>query len=463
MMLPVKYMKPTLKTQLNMGMAYDFYPQNWYVWIDRDSVVTSKGKSTFFLEQFLVVEEREHQVHIVKDNGSYEVLSGRFDRLQQPVDYGWVDKDQLILWNSALYSYETNFRIKVLPITEVSIIGPRVKQIIHGEKFMKYYNSPTALQPNEREAKVHDILYIYKRLGNRSLVGNIEGLFKSNQQLIIGWVDNDIIYLWENRITLEPSKAREAVQERKSHHVRASVFIDQADARAFIRNPSSVATALWKEDRYEKGYDNYWKRLPVLSSRDGVIETAVYIDLATVFEQFAIEEIDSLNLARLRLLLKMNYHFLIKGYTAHIIDNMNRPVYDYVLFLDSDELNDLIVTLNKLTCSRIDASGRRESLYNAFRQIFRVNYGLAIPEVQHLSLSKIMGLITGLESTSGLLKRYSLDDIQDPIAMDESGLESVLEYIISKRDLLQRIVPDDRYYYVSNLRPYYWLPQDVLP
>lgn len=762
MYLPSKYLKPTVKTQSNTGVAHDLTPQFWYVWTDRDGVITSNGKTTSFLEQFLVVDEKEDRVHIVKDNGSFDLLSGKFDKLQQPVDYGWVLKDHLILWSSALYSDETNFRIKVLTITDISMMSRREEQIMRGEKLMEYYNSPTSKQPNDLETKLFEVFYIYKRVGNRSLVGVKESLLRNSQHTIHGWVDNNMVQTWGHRQTLEPNKAMEAVQERKSKNIKASVFADHADARAFISDPPSVSTAFWNNDHYEKGYDNYWKRLPILSSRDGVIETAVISDLIAVGERdgrleidtidaeeyeklnrlyneqtlrtskinmvFVIDgtrsmegpiasvrdaviktasrlqesmnkfqfgaviyrdyedeqddrcfeslnlgdyssfyrfmnsvrtddpkcfnstvsegmykgllkagrlfrgkdretnvivlvgdagdreaswrvgesevvemmvrngvslitlqahnyddaaydkfiwqtrtlatktaeqltdiqiaqygernlgmttrpqfrqsrrgkrtlynlvnspvagalqyapkseeiqpeiiesevrriilEIDSSNTALLtnlemligsygetgftreaiqmlinarfpkefiEILSMRRYQFLIKGYTAHTLDDLDRSLYDFILFVDGDELNDLIVTLNKLTNPLIDASGRRESLYNAFMQILVVNYGVTIGEVKHLSLSKIMELITGLESTSDLLKRYTLDDIQDPITMNESGLDSVIEYIKGKRDLLQRIVPDERYFFISNLRPYYWLSQEVLP
>jgi hypothetical protein len=760
---PVKYLKPTVQTQLNTAVAHDLTPQFWYVWTDREGVVTSNGKSTSFLEQFLVVDEKEDRVHIVKDNGSFDQLSGKFDKLQQPVDYGWVLKDHLILWSSALYSAETNFRIKVLTITDISMMSQREEQIMRGEKLMEYYNSPTTSKANELETKLFEVFYVYKRLGNRSLVGVKESLLKNSQHTIHGWVDNNMIQIWGHRQTLEPSKDRDAVLERKSKNVKASVFADKSDAKAYISNPSAVSTAFWNNDQFEKGYDTYWKRLPILSSQDGVIETAVISDLIAVGErdgkleidtidaaeyeklqklyneqttrtssinmvfvidgtrsmaapiasvrdavistanslqeslnkfqfgaviyrdyenaqddrcfeslrlgdyssfyrfmngirtddpkcfnstvsegmykglikagrlfrgkeretnvivlvgdagdreapwrvgdsevlemmvsngvslitiqahnyadpayedfiyqahglsintaerltqiqletygernlsglttrphfrqskmgnrtlfnlesspvagglQYApkkqeihpdiiksevrriIHEIDSSNIALLNnltmlinsygesgftreaiqmlinarfpkefieLLSKTRYQFLIKGYTSHSVDHLDRSVYDFILFVDGEELNDLILTLNELTNPMVDASGRRESLYNAFMQILVVNYGVTIDDVKHLPIAKIMELITGLESTSELLKRYTLDDIRDPITMDEGELDGVIEYIKTKRDRLLRIVPDKNYYFISNLRPYYWLSQDVLP
>ncbi len=763
MNIPTKYIKPTASTQNETGLSESFRGDYWKVWIDREKLVTSTGMQTELLDEFWVVEESESRVHIVKDNGSFDGYE--FDDEILPVDFGWVPKKRVILWNTSLYDEKTKFREKVLTISDINHMEKNKDQIIKGEKLMEFFGSPATKVPLDKETTLFEVFYVYKTEGERVLIGKDESLDKRvAKNVIYGWVDMDIIQLWGHRQTLEPASGIQQVQMRKSKGVKTSVFASPDETRKYIQNPVNNTRSFWNDDHYEAGYDPYWKRFPILSNENGIVETAVISDLITVSENeegevevdtvdakeyerlnklyneqkertsqinvvfvvdgtrsmeepiesvkkaviqtatrlyesvnkfqfgaviyrdynnakddkcfelsplgdylqfnrfmnrvstddpacfnstvsegmykglmkadglfrgkeretnvivlvgdagdrqapwrigedevvkmlvknraslitiqahrwknqayedffyqardlsllsakklsgiqkqmygstnltaltttprfaqsksgnrtlFNLEnspvdgglqiagkdevippdiiesevkrillEIDSTNqdlLASLDLMIqsygetgftpeaiqilinagfpaeyiellsKRRYQFLIRGFTAPRVDLVESPLYDFVLFVDGAEFDDLVKSLNKLVIPGQNVSARREGLYNAFIQLLTTNYGARIEEIANLSLAEIMALITGLPSTSELFKRYTLSDIQDPIKMNNAEVDEVINGIKQSRKRLLQVRADDTYFFRSNLRQYYWLPQQILP
>lgn len=763
--IPEKYLKPTIETQNNTGLSKFPTPAIWKVWVDRAGIQTSSQKQTSFLEEFWVVEESEKDLHIVKENGSYDYSRRKFRDVPAPVDYGWIPKEYVILWNTAFYDSDSKFRQKVLTITDTENMKLNEQKIIRGDKLMEYYDDPTSKKPLDLETPLFEIFYVYKTEGGRSLIGKVDRIGNQKaKDLIHGWIDDPLIKLWGHRQTLEPKREAAAAMERESKGIPASIFANQSQVQGYMNNPTSDNKAFWKNDNYTKGYNPEWYRLPILERKGQMIETAVISGLMTVsnqggelkidtfdnekyeeikrrhaeqleltrtinmvfvidgtqsmaepieavkkgvtraarnlqeslnkfnygaviyrdykskdddrcfetlrlggytqfedfmnkirtddpacfnntvsegvykglhkagtlfrgkeketnvivlvgdasdreaswrvgqedvirmlvrnsaslitiqanhnkgdpYEQFIynsrdlslksakelskiqemeygnldivdlkstpkfersskdnrtlynledspvdgalqyvnvnekipasviesevgriLHEIDESNKRLLSTLSQMlsgsskegvfnrealqqlmnaglsaeyiemlsrtKYQFLIEGYTALEVNGLNHPVYDFVLFVDQDELDGLIEILNRLVIPGHSVSERREGLYNAFIEILTVNYGIQAEDLEGWTLSEIMERITGLPSKSKLLANHKLSDIQETSIMTNSKLNDLILYIKSKRDGLLRIPSDKRYYFREEFRNYYWLPQQVLP
>lgn len=274
---PLKYEKPTYTTQSTTGLEEKRGNNTWNVWIDREGVTTSSGQRPVFLDKFFVVEEKEDQVHIVKDDDSYNIVTNTF--IKEPVDFGWVDKKLLILWKTALYDEKTKFRIKILTITDPSVMSKRLEEIRNGSKMLAFYNSPVTRTTNSNETSLFQVFYVFKQESGRYLISKVVDLQNASAgYFILGWVDKSMVQAWGQRQTLEPNKNVEAAGERKRNNIRTSVFANKSDADNYLKEGSGT-TAFWNDDKYADPINPYWKRLPILSKDGNIVETAVVSDL----------------------------------------------------------------------------------------------------------------------------------------------------------------------------------------
>lgn len=275
---PLKYQKPFFSTVTSAQPGQKLSHEIWTVWIDRDDVTTSNGKNASFGEKFLVLEEKGHMVHIVKDDGSYDYIIGKF--MSQPNDYGWVDKSKLLLWQNALYDEETRFRIKLLTITDPDLMNKRIEEIRNGAKMMAFYNSPTGSKTNENETKLFKVFYVYKKEGRRMLVGKRENIGTGDAgNYLSGWINTNTVQQWGQRQVLQPKVETAAALTRKRNNVKTAVFASKEDAIHYFNN-GQHASSFWNDDRYNVRFSPYWIRLPVLKSVDEhYFETAVVSDL----------------------------------------------------------------------------------------------------------------------------------------------------------------------------------------
>ena len=104
---PTKYITP------REGVEYDISENRrpgsfWAVFSDRANNTTyadEKGKAKYkviqFMDMLYVAEEGDKRVHLIKDPG---FQTGQFS--PNAVDYGWVDKDKLLLWDHCLVTKE---------------------------------------------------------------------------------------------------------------------------------------------------------------------------------------------------------------------------------------------------------------------------------------------------------------------------------------------------------------------
>jgi len=278
--MPYKYLKPTFETAVDFRSTKELTNQFWNIWIDRKGVHTSNGKNPQFMQRFLVIDEKDTKIHIVPANESFDNSLGEF--IKEPEDFGWIEKNQCLLSPHAFYSSKTNFRIKVMTITNPDLIQKEMERIREGAKKLAFFDSPTETKPNINETPLFEFFYIMKKEGPRYLLSKRPDISTGRaEDFVNGWVDTVSVQIWEQRQSLEPNKDADAAKERQSANLKCSVFANEQAAVSFASS-INVDLPFWNDDHYNKGYSPYWKRFPIFSKTGNIIETAVVSSLYSI-------------------------------------------------------------------------------------------------------------------------------------------------------------------------------------
>jgi hypothetical protein len=166
---------------------------------------------------------------------------------------------------------------------------------------------------------------------------------------------------------------------------------------------------------------------------------------------------------QIAILTQKNYQFLLKTYTSLNVQKLKNQIYAFDIFLDEEELNDLVISLQNIYTPGLSGYQRRQTFKDAWFEVLRANYGVSREEINKKSFSEIMSLISGLPSPNPILKKYTFNDILDITRLPDSVFDQILGSIKNKCDQLDKIRADKKYYFMSNDRAFYWIPQSFLP
>lgn len=193
----------------------------WVVFCDRsdeDMIVTyadSRGGQPLqklkYKDHYYVVEETATWVHLVKGNvnSDLKIAPGT------GIDYGWIDKRNVLLWNTGLVDSKTEIHRKAFMLNKAS----ETKKIIKLDKkeIVKIYKGPYTGE-TVGEKTIYEFYFVYKKENNRYLLCKEVAIAPGNmvQNNLIGWVDFTRLEDWNTRIALEPNFTEKAFNERKS-------------------------------------------------------------------------------------------------------------------------------------------------------------------------------------------------------------------------------------------------------
>lgn len=249
--------------------------QLWVVWCDREKIYTSNGQKLEFLQKFWVVDENEIEIHIVEYNTA-KYNRGLNEFREEPIDYGWVPKSTMLLWNEGLRSSTQGFRIKAMTVsTPESILETGIEKLNEAGRKMAFYNSPTASEINDKDSPLFNIFYLFKEIKGRYLLARRDNLSSGNaKDYVYGWVDKKSVTTWDLRQALEPNWEADAVAERKTNRVLPAAFRNSEEALAYERGTITNAQSLWSRS-YEKREEPQWKRFPIFEKEGNIIKTGV--------------------------------------------------------------------------------------------------------------------------------------------------------------------------------------------
>ncbi|MBO6201104.1 MAG: VWA domain-containing protein [Chryseobacterium sp.] len=197
--------------QVRVSDGFPKKAEPWVVISDRanNSVFVDKGdekspKEIKFLEPLLVVKQKESK-NLVK------VAEYNPDALMKKIPsrsvktYGWIPKDQLLLWSNSLKRSDNGFNVK-------AVLSPNNSDVLkNGSKYLKndsvlIFSSPDLTKPINKKLPVGQLVYIYKQSesNHRFLIGKSPSLkIDSISKDIYGWVSSNMIANWGDRTALK--------------------------------------------------------------------------------------------------------------------------------------------------------------------------------------------------------------------------------------------------------------------
>lgn len=256
----------------------------YIVYSDRDNNPTydspksgAKVKETIsFMQPFYVIEDIEDYVHICEYSvKGYDVQTRKITTDLK--DYGWVHKDKMLLWSHSMIDRETRFTMKCLAVNSLKTLQ-NVEQYAKGDN-LRLYNEPKSVKENSADVRLYNFLYVYDEEAGYVLIGKQIKFEPGSRDVILGWVNKDIIQIWDQRMALEP-KGGAAGQLRKNNDTPIKIFTDEKDARGYQQRGKAYegGTQLPFTDPWNKEYPSEWKRLPIINfPKDGaeILHTGV--------------------------------------------------------------------------------------------------------------------------------------------------------------------------------------------
>jgi hypothetical protein len=221
-----------------LGKTGSQLPLPWVVFSDRD-----KGDFRFG-EKFYAVEERETELHI------YRAVACRDRKLISTTDLGWRNKSEFLVSFGADFTGNSLIHRKCVILNHHKTIE-RIKRGEISESEVPLYKSSSDPAPVDR-VPLYLIYFVYKSENGRYLLGK-DYKFDPEQPFadqIIGWVDKDRVFDYNNRICFEPNFEESAVAFRRTHPVYAAkVFEFESDLSRFLKGDSAIKP-LWTEPNY---------------------------------------------------------------------------------------------------------------------------------------------------------------------------------------------------------------------
>ncbi len=281
---PEKYTKPDGTIVPAGAPAAKGVSAYWFVFSDRDNNTTyespggSKAYKKLMLGQaFWVIAESGDYVRLVKvEDNTYDLGNGKvtLNAKANPYDYGWISKQNLLLWSESLF--KNGFKEKVMAVHTAESLKDPVKYASASKIYV--YNSPDLKTTNDKSLELMQFLFVYKISNNAYLVGIYPDLQRDQGGYILGWVSSATIQSWGDRVVLEPKIGQSAGSA-------PTVFKDEESAKAYAQSGMmSNEQNIWTF-KNTQGLDPYWKRPPILGRvgnlvRTGIV-TGVYDDKGT--------------------------------------------------------------------------------------------------------------------------------------------------------------------------------------
>lgn len=222
----------------------------WIVVSDRDENPTfekadensTQMETLSFKDYFYVVDEKEQWIHIIKARTS----GLKVTKLNK--DYGWVRKDNMLLWTSGLVDEKTQIHKKAFLLNKVADIERILKD--ESKDIAKIYAGPKSNKIAEKKT-IYEFYFVYKKVGERYLLGK-ESLVSSSRldNVIVGWVDRKRAADWNTRIAMEPNFNQNAFRERRENQdLRVVGFMDQPSANAYAKTGNLIQDkTAWDND-----------------------------------------------------------------------------------------------------------------------------------------------------------------------------------------------------------------------
>ncbi|SHL55607.1 type VI secretion system protein TssR domain-containing protein [Myroides odoratimimus] len=186
--------------------GYPKYSKPWIVFADKEKAVVyptknfdQADKKANFIEPFIVLRKKGDMYKVAKyEPGS--IVENKIDK-ELLKGYGWLHKDDLLLWNESLKNEVNGFRLKgILAINDKDVIEKSQKYIQKDSVLI--YKEPSLINKADIKLPINDIVYIYKFSDDskKALIGGVSILeVDQPDSKLYGWIDTKILSIWGER------------------------------------------------------------------------------------------------------------------------------------------------------------------------------------------------------------------------------------------------------------------------
>lgn len=269
-MVPDKYFIPSDTADLSESKTYTDNP--WKVYSDRNENQSYKdplGREPFrtlnYLDGFYVVEEKGEWIKIYKESED-EPFTLKLSKKAEY--YGWVRKDQVLLWTSCIEN-EDHIKRKVMIMNP----GGTTEKVMlpAADSLVSFHINPQLTAPSLARAGLFDIFYLYKYYPDSKnpksvLLGNHQRIREGRvAEEIVGWVDFGSLIYWDHPVFVLPNTDINAIEERHIKGISSMVFGTESAAVNFaMRQRVNDSSILWNADISRSVYTGNYLRFPVL-------------------------------------------------------------------------------------------------------------------------------------------------------------------------------------------------------
>ena len=226
----------------------------WFVICDRpDTKVHEKSGRSFdldaskklqFGDYYYVVEEEGQYIHLGKAavNGR-KIDKGSFQ------DFGWVFKNEVLLWAAGLRNERTKINKKAFLLNSVKAIKEVIAQ--DRKEIVKIYDGPRSSK-TIGEKTIYEFYFVLKEENDRYLLSkevNLSTQLLEVNNPIVGWVVKTRVAEWNTRIAMEPNYQEAAFAERKSNpKFQVIAYGDEEAAENHANGSPRPDLAFWESD-----------------------------------------------------------------------------------------------------------------------------------------------------------------------------------------------------------------------
>jgi hypothetical protein len=217
----------------------------WMVTIDRNGVRAydkPNGNQIGLLgfgKQFYVMDEREDWLQLTDEKVECKGLQLSTNC------YGWVKKQDLLLWNECLLNTSTKSFLEVLLVGE-----PQYPvDLCSSNELAPVFNSPSGKELKADCYFEKAYYFVYKKEAGYYLLGKRPNINYKDSTVLLGWVNGNRLLEWNTRLGLEPNFEQDAFQERKNNpKFRVAGFKQFRDAEAYCDGLISIERAEYHLD-----------------------------------------------------------------------------------------------------------------------------------------------------------------------------------------------------------------------
>ncbi len=236
---PEIYIRPRMEKKADFTNSYakqsgdEMNKDNyWFVYSDRANNPTrieakkgakQKGTLAFGEGPFYVVEETATWIKIVKSKTPKGDVTKNRSSLKEYEDYGWIEKENMLLWTHGLLSEQEGISLKGY------VMNKAVNLNLDKLQDADVYDSPVGGNiigklALDRHAYIYKIEFKADGVKHDRYLLCTENKFEpQDKRRLKGWVDESKIQNWNTRVALEPNFDKAAFEERKSssqYHVK---------------------------------------------------------------------------------------------------------------------------------------------------------------------------------------------------------------------------------------------------